>query len=269
MKFKFKLGFIGYGNMAQAISKGIIGSKLLKEEEIAIFDTNVDVLENMRLQNFNIMKSNTELVKCCEYIFFAVKPQMYNDVADEIKDCYNGNKIVSILAGTTIAQFKKKFGDNCQIARAMPNTPALVGKGMTGVDISLLNIESKKFVTELFISIGEVIEIDESQINDIIAISGSGPAYVYLFIKGMYENAIAHGFTPETAKKLVVNTVQGSAEMFKQSNDDIDTLVARVCSKGGTTIEAVKTFKNGGLADLIDKAIKDCYDRAVELSEGK
>ena len=269
MKNKLKLGFIGYGNMAQAISQGIVGSKLLKESDIAIFDTNQEVLEKMAKEGYNVAKSNIELVQNCEYIFFAVKPQMFEVVAGEIKEYYDNNKIISILAGTTISKFKEYFGETCQIARAMPNTPALVGRGMTGVDVSLLEDEGKQFVLQLFASIGEVIEINENQINDIIAISGSGPAYVYLFIKGMYENALAHGFTADTAKTLVVNTVQGTAEMFKQSNEGIDTLVDRVCSKGGTTIEAVKTFNNGGLGDLIDKAIKDCYDRAVELSEGK
>ena len=269
MEFKYKLGFIGYGNMAQAISQGIVGSNLLKSEEMAIFDPNNEVMAKMKGKGYNIANDNIEIVENCEYVFFAVKPQMFEVVAKEIKSAYKGNKLISILAGTTITEFKEVFGEECQITRAMPNTPALVGRGITGVDVSLLDDIAKAFVLKLFGSIGEVIEIKENRINDIIAISGSGPAYVYLFIKGMYENALAHGFSAEIAKKLVVGTVQGSAEMFKQSSENIDTLVERVCSKGGTTIEAVKTFQREGLGNLIDKAIKDCYDRAVELSDNK
>ncbi|MEG1520784.1 MAG: pyrroline-5-carboxylate reductase dimerization domain-containing protein, partial [Clostridia bacterium] len=158
---------------------------------------------------------------------------------------------------------------NVAIARAMPNTPALIKCGMTGVDASRLEKNDAEFVLKLFNCVGDVIEIAEEQINDVIAISGSGPAYAYLFIKGMVEKALKFGFDDKTAKKLVLQTVIGSAKMFENSTENIDILIDRVCSRGGTTIEAVKVFQNDGLIELIDKAIQACYDRAVELSEDK
>lgn len=269
MNFKYKLGFIGFGNMAMAIAGGVLQSGLLSQNEIMVFDLNENAIENAKNQNLNIAKSNSELVKNCEYIFFAVKPQVFEVVAKEIStEVTCENKLVSILAGTTISSFQKYF-NNVAVARAMPNTPALVKCGMTGVDVHLLEKEDAKFVLNLFQSVGEVIEVEEKDINNIIAISGSGPAYVYLFIKGMFEKAIKLGFSDDISKKLVINTVIGSAKMYESATENIDVLIDRVCSRGGTTIEAVKVFNDDGLIEMIDKAITACFNRAVELSGEK
>ncbi|MEG2117025.1 MAG: pyrroline-5-carboxylate reductase [Clostridia bacterium] len=269
MNFKFKLGFIGFGNMATAILSGVLQSGILSNDEIAIYDRNEIAVENAKKRNVFIANSNADLVKSCEFVFFAVKPQAFDDVAKEIGESFSSdNKIISIIAGTKISKFQKYF-KNVAIARAMPNTPALIKCGMTGVDASMLAKCDADFVLKLFNCVGDVIEIAEEQINDVIAISGSGPAYAYLFIKGMVEKALKLGFDDKTAKKLVLQTVIGSAKMFENSTENIDVLIDRVCSRGGTTIEAVKVFQNDGLIELIDKAIQACYDRAVKLSEDK
>ncbi len=266
MNFKFKLGFIGFGNMANAILSGLLKKECVNKSEIAFCDLSSEAIEKGVNLGINYIQTATELAESCEYVFFAVKPQVFDSVACEISKKVNEINIISIMAGITIEKMKGYF-PNSKIARAMPNTPALVGMGVTGVDSSQYDCVGEAFIVKVFESVGKVIKIKEENINEVIAVSGSGPAYAYQFIKGMYEKALKLGFDEMTAKNLVTSTISGACEMFSSSDISIDKLTSNVCSKGGTTIEAVKVFENEGLVGMIDRAMQACYDRAVELSK--
>lgn len=268
MNFKNKLGIIGYGNMASAILEGISLSKYISMSEIVVYDHNEYKCNEAMQLGVNIAKNAIEVIKSCKYVLLAIKPQGFSSLATEIAPYTNNNIVISILAGTTRKTIKQGLTIN-KVARAMPNTPAFIQMGVTGVDCEGLNNLESKFVKQIFLCIGEIVEIDEGKINNIIAISGSGPAYVYEFIKGMVEKAKKIGFSEEESKKLVVSTILGTTSLYLKSDEKIDSLCKKVCSKGGTTIEAVKVFESEGIVQIIDKAIQACYDRAKELSEGK
>lgn len=267
MKFKHKLGIIGFGNMASAIVNGVVSSNTIPTIEIAVTDRNDYKIERAREFKVATYKSPKEIVQNCEYILFAIKPQGLDDLAKDISCVMSSdNKIISILAGSTISKFHTLF-PNIKVLRVMPNTPALVSLGMSALSTDDSTEDMINFGKKIFESVGEVILIKENQINNVIAVSGSGPAYVYEFMSAMYNKAISLNFDEETAKKLVFQTVKGSAEMFKQSNESLKDLCDKVCSKGGTTIEAVKYFRNSDFEKTIDCAMQACLDRATELSK--
>lgn len=266
MNFLYKLGVIGYGNMASAIIEGAIGSKTLDADNIAVFDKDRNKCEIASYLGVYVADNLTELAASSEILLFAVKPQAFNDVCSEIKDKIKGKKIISILAGTTISKYKDALGD-VAVVRVMPNTPALVGESVSAITLDEKDEELLNFTKELFSSVGKVLLVPESQINGITAISGSGPAYVYEFMSALFNKAITLGFAPEQAKVLVYQTVKGAATIYEQSEEELPELCAKVCSKGGTTIEAVNVFRKDGLEIIVDKAVQACFNRAEELSK--
>ena len=266
MNFLYKLGVIGYGNMASTIIEGAINSKTLDPENIAVFDKNINKCQNASDLGVYVADNLTELATNSEILLFAVKPQAFEEVRKEIDGKIKGKKIISILAGTTISKYKQAYGD-VSVVRVMPNTPALVGESVSAITVDTNDTELLSFTNELFLSVGKVLLVSESQINGITAISGSGPAYVYEFMSALFNKAITLGFTPEQAKVLVFQTVKGAAKMFENSEEELSELCAKVCSKGGTTIEAVNVFRKDGLESLVDKAVQACFNRAEELSK--
>lgn len=270
MNFKCKLGFIGFGNMAEAIYNGIKDAKLLSLNQIMIFDTNEEKLTAAKNAGINIALSNTDIMQNCEYVIFAVKPQHAYQVFSTIKG-YN-NVVISIMAGIKKQKIKDCLPD-CLIVRCMPNTPALIKKGMTVIDCSDLednndtHMKDKKFILSIFSSIGETAELFEDLMDAVTSISGSGPAYAYLFIDAMIKAGVERGLNYEVSKKLTLETLIGSTEMVKKSDKPLENLIDAVCSKGGTTIEAVKVFKNNDFENIVSDAVKACYDKSVELSK--
>ena len=266
MKNKYKLGIIGAGNMATAILNGILNNKILDPSEIIISDIDENKLNEIAKKGVSTSTNNIALSFECEYLLFAVKPQSSEEILKSISNVSLCKKVISIMAGVTIKKLKSFLGD-ISYARIMPNTPALVSQGMSVVSFS--EGYHDQFVLDIFNGIGKVIELDESLINSVTALSGSGPAYVYMFIKALIEGGIKVGLDADVAKTLAIQTVIGSAEMVKQSPLDIDTLINNVCSKGGTTIQAVDSFKEDNLEGIIIKGMEKCKARADELGAEK
>ena len=265
MKKKFKLGVIGAGFMATSIIKGAIKSKAVLSDEILVSDINDTSLMNIEKLNITTTKDNVYLANNSEFVLFAIKPQVLNTVLEEIKDC-SCEKFVSIMAGVKKEKIKSII-NNSQVVRCMPNTPCSIGKGVVGVDISdIINEQDKLFIMSLLNSFAKVVCLDEDKMHAVTGVSGSAPAYFYLFAKGLIQAGVKNGLTEEQAKIFVVNTMIGAGEMVNSNPDKtLDELINAVCSKGGTTIEAVKVYNENNLEDISLKAVNACVKRSKEL----
>ncbi len=264
-----KIGFIGAGNMATAIIGGLLGNKLKSAEDILVFDLDEAKLSDMAEKGIASTATGSELVKRSDIIVLAVKPQNYDEVLSEIKIAADENKIfVTIAAGISIEYVRKGLEKNCPAVRVMPNTPLLLGKGATAMCRSE-NIKDEDFdeVYNMFALSGEVAILPEEQMNAVIAVNGSSPAYVYLFAKSMVDYAVSVGIDRDTALRLVCKTFEGSAEMLRSGNAAPEELIQRVCSKGGTTIEAMNVLNERNVPQAIIDAMAACTRRAGELSK--
>ena len=262
MEYRYKLGFLGAGNMAKAIANGIIKSNILKADEVVMSDPFV----TGNVAGIKVINDNKVIFNDCEYVLLAVKPQIFYQIVDELKETKVKNGI-SIMAGVKMAKIKNIL-PNAQVIRIMPNLPASVGAGMAGIakdnDASK---DANEFTKAIFESVGKAIFVNESDLDAVTAISGSGPAYVYYFIQSMIKGGIKNGLSEEEAKELTLQTFVGAVEMVKHSNDDLDTMIDRVCSKGGTTIQAIDTFRSYDLDAKIIEGIDKCRIRSEELSK--
>ncbi len=265
MKKKFKLGVIGAGFMSTAIVNGVIAAKNISAKDIIVSDTNVDALSRAKGNGVNVTGDNAYLVNNAEYVLFAVKPQSLSVVLEQIKDA-KCEKFISIMAGVKKAKIKKYF-PSAKVCRCMPNTPCAIGSGAIGADISdYTDADDVEFIKNLFSPLATVVFVTEDKLNAVTGISGSAPAYFYLFVQGIIDAGIKRGLTNEEATSLAVSTMIGSGFMMLKNKDkSIEELITAVCSKGGTTIEAVNVFKECGLDKITDKAVDACVKRSAEL----
>ncbi len=265
MKKKFKFGVIGAGFMSSAIINGVIASKKLLPEQIIVSDINQESLEKMSKLGVNVTLDNKHLANSCEFLLFAVKPQSLNQVLTSIKDC-DCKKFISIMAGVKRKRIKDFFDSVC-VARCMPNTPCAVGCGAVGIDLSDFSDKNDiEFIKSLFSSFADVAIVDENKMNAVTGVSGSSPAYFYLFLQGIIEAGIENGLNYEEAKTLATNTMIGAGKMVQLNTDkSLDELITAVCSKGGTTIEAINVYKENNLSEITKKAVEACVRRSAEL----
>ena len=265
MKKSFKLGVIGAGFMSLAIINGLVSSKFLNSNEIIVSDKNSESLDKIAKLGVKTSLSNLELVNNAEFTLFAVKPQSLDAVLEEIKGA-NCNKFISIMAGIKKDRIRKTFSSS-SIARCMPNTPCSISSGAVGLDLTDFTCEQDKaFIKGIFGVISQVVLVDENLLNAVTGVSGSSPAYFYLFLKGIIDAGVKQGLTEEQAKLLATNTMIGAGKMVLMNSDkSLDELINAVCSKGGTTIEAIKVYQDGGLTNLTTKAVCACVKRAEEL----
>lgn len=264
MDKKFTLGIIGAGNMASAIVGGILKAGIIPANNIIISDQDDEKLEQKKALGLNVTKDNEYIFENSENLLFAVKPQSFDDAVKDIKDKCQADNVISIMAGVSIKKLQDTFGKSRHYSRIMPNTPALVTKGMAAVSFS--KGFRSELVLDIFRSLGEVTELDEKYFDAVTSLSGSGPAYVYMFIKALIEGGKDGGLDDETSKQLALQTVLGAVEMVKTSPLPIDTLIQNVCSKGGTTIEAVNYYRENNLEGIVREGMKKCKKRSEELS---
>jgi len=269
MKKNYKLGVIGGGFMAQSIIDGILNgfSNKIKPKNIMVSDLSEEILKKFSDKKIKTTKTNSDIVGFADFVLFAVKPQSLNSVIDELK-LNKPKKIITIMAGITKKRLKSAFGEDAKVARCMPNTPCSIGSGVVAIDLSDFDDEEKEFITSLFDSIAEIVLLNENKMNAVTGISGSGPAYVYLFIDSLIEAGKKQGLTNEESKTLAINTVYGGAEMLIENPDkNIKDLIKAVCSKGGTTIEAMNKFEENNFYDIVNQSVEACVNRAEELSK--
>lgn len=264
-----RIGFIGAGNMATAIVNGILKNHAKAAEFISVFDLDSQKLALMAEKGVDTVSSCAELAAKSDIIVLAVKPQNYEEVLNDIKNDVSAEKvIVTIAAGISIDYIRRGLGINCPAVRVMPNTPLLLGKGASAICRSE-NISDEDFqeVYNMFALSGEAVILPESQMNAVIAVNGSSPAYVYLFAKSMVDYAVSVGIDPQVALSLICKTFEGSAEMLRSSGDSPEVLIDKVSSKGGTTIEAMKVLNDRKVPEAIFDAMAACTKRAEELGK--
>ena len=263
-----KLGFIGTGNMASAIMGGIIGKKMISAEEII----GADLLESGREKGkeqfgIQVTEKNQEVVETAEVIILSVKPQFYEEVNNQIKDCVKKEQIIITIApGKTLAWLAEKFGKEVKIVRTMPNTPALVGEGMTAMcPNEYMEKEEIEYVKQLLESFGRVEVVPERLMDVVVSVSGSSPAYVFMMIEAMADAAVSGGMPRAQAYQFAAQAVYGSAKMVLETGKHPGELKDMVCSPAGTTIEAVRTLEEMGFRSSIIEAMKVCEEVSRNL----
>lgn len=262
------IGFIGMGNMGFALAKGLLSEY---DPEDIMFSCRTEEKKKSVSSSIGIVAAanNTELIHASSIIVLAVKPQMYDEIFDEIREAVRDDMIfISLAPGITISYIENALQGKPRVVRAMPNTPALIGHGVTGVayDEKRFSPDEIKVIEQIFSSVGTFTKVDEDQISAVVCASGSSPAYVYMFIDELAKACEAKGLDYEDAKKMAAGAVVGAGMMVLRSNEAPDTLKERVCSKGGTTIEGVRKLEEMGFSEAISAATDACFKRAVEMT---
>lgn len=263
------VGFIGSGNMGTAIIKGISTSSLSDDINLFAYDKDrekVKLLEQYRVKSLG---SEKDIISECKYVFLAVKPQIMENVLEEISDSVNDDTVlVSIAAGITSDFIRSKTKPNVKTILVMPNTPLLLGEGASALaKAAYVTDDEFSLILKIFSSCGEISVISEDKMKEIIAVNGSSPAFIYLFAKGFIDYAINEGIDEDTAKKLFAKSLVGSAKMITDSGNTIEELIKMVSSPGGTTLAGLDELYKGNLTDIVISACKACTKRAYELSK--
>ena len=263
-----KIGFIGTGNMGSAMINGIVKSGMIKGEDIFAFDVNLPKLNELKESTgINICKGNDEVINSSDIIFLAVKPDMIASVLRAAKNLFKNNHLlVSFAVGVPILKYKEILGEDSKIIRTMPNTPLMVGEGMTLISHSH-NVEQNELdeIKSLFDCCGKSEIIPEKFMSEVTAVTGSSPAYVYMFIEAMADAAVLSGIPRDLSYKLAAQAVLGSAKMVLESGKHPGELKDMVCSPAGTTIEAVAALEKNGFRFAVIDAMNACTKRAKDI----
>lgn len=264
-----KIGFIGAGNMGGAILGGILNSKMIDNNHIiasAKSDRTIEKIKND--YNVNVTKDSKEVVEFSDLIVIGVKPEIYDDILEEVKDLINDKIIITIAAGKTIEAMEKIIGDDKKIVRTMPNTPSLVGEGMTSLSPNKnISEEELSFVKSIFDSLGKSEVVKEDLIHAVIGASGSSTAYAFMFIEAIADGAVRAGMARDKAYTFAAQGVLGAAKMVLDTGKHPGELKDMVCSPGGTTIEAVKVLEEEKFRGAVLKAIDSCVKKSIEMSK--
>ena len=267
-----KIGFIGTGNMGSSIIKGILSSKFEKSENINIFDLDKEKVNNLvKEYGVNAVNSEKELAENCNIIILSVKPHIIPTVLKNLSGSVKKDTIIlTIAAGISISVIENALGEDKKVVRTMPNTPAQVLSGMTAVTFNK-NIENseKEIIFKLLNSFGKSVEIEEKLMHAYTGISGSLPAYVYMFMEALADGGVLCGMPRNKAYEIVAQTVAGSAKMLLETGKHPGQLKDEVCSPAGTTIEAVRVLENGNFRGNVIEAVAACTEKSKEMAGEK
>lgn len=262
-----RVGFIGAGNIASAILSGMKTGGM-DMENISVFSViqkEVDALK----QDLGIRpaSSNREVLQHSKYIFMAIRPEHYRPVMEEVGDLITPEHVfISPTPGYTIGEFQQNFGQNIRVIRIMPNTPAMVAQGMTGVCIPESGFQEteRDEILQILNSFGRTLQLPEEQIDMIVSVCGSSPAYIYMMIEAMGDAAAAIGLTRRQAYYLAAQAMIGAATMVRDTGLHPGELKDRVCSPGGTTIQAVRVLEEKGFRSSLIEAMLKCHYAAED-----
>lgn len=260
-----KIGFIGCGNMASAMLNGILKCGEFAREEL-IASAKSDKTREKIEKEFGINKAETnrQVVDFADVIFLAVKPQFLEGVLEEIRGSVRPEQIfISIAPGKTLQWLKERLGENTKIVRTMPNTPAMVGEGMTALCVNeLVTEEETALAVKLCDSFGKTEVVSEHLMDAVVGVSGSSPAYVFMFLEAMADAAVADGMPRNQAYKFAAQSVLGSAKLMLETGKHPGELKDMVCSPGGTTIQAVRVLEEKGFRSAVIEAQTECVKKA-------
>ena len=273
---KLRICFLGTGSMGSAVLKGLLASGF---ESKLISATTQSELSAKNLRSLGVSAlslesspdANVLLSSDAQVVVLGVKPYKIADVLSEIRDELPGDAVViSMAAGIELATMAEKLPDHKNLIRTMPNTPALVGKGVTGVaPAATASASALETAMDLFQTVGEAVQLEEKQINSLSAISGSGPAWLMFIVEKWEEVALSRGFTKEQAAVMVRSTLIGSAELLAQTGEEPAILRKNVTSPGGTTEKIIATLEEANLTKLFDQALQAAVNRADEIARSK
>lgn len=259
------IGFIGAGNMGSAIIGGIVTNKIAAPSDMIVADKNSEGLA-LTAEKYGVYTTtdNKEIARKSSMLFLCVKPNVIYSVINEIKDSINDNTIiVSIAAGQSMKKITSAFGKDIKLVRVMPNTPALVGEGMAAcVQGENVSDDEMSKVLDIFNSFGKAEKVSENMMDAVTAVSGSAPAYVFMFIEAMADAAVQGGMPRSQAYTFAAQSVLGSAKMVLDTGKHPGELKDMVCSPAGTTIDAVAVLEEKGMRSAVIKAMEACIDKS-------
>ncbi|MBQ6807425.1 MAG: pyrroline-5-carboxylate reductase [Lachnospiraceae bacterium] len=263
-----KIGFIGLGNMASAMIGGMLQKEIVKPKDITGSDASAAMREKAaEVYGILTKESNEEVVAEAEVLILAVKPQFLGDVIDGIRDVIKPETlIISIAAGKTITWLENSFGKEIKLVRCMPNTPALVGEGCTGVCVNAqVSEEEKAFSVKLMESFGKASVVTENLMDAVVAVSGSSPAYVFMFIEAMADAAVDAGMPRAQAYEFAAQAVYGSAKLVLETGKHPGELKDMVCSPAGTTIAGVRVLEEKGFRGTVMDGLAACVEKSKNM----
>lgn len=266
---EYQLGVIGGGNMAEAILRGVLAAGVLKRDAVVVSEPKAERREMLARELRVACVDDNPAAAACPFVLLAVKPQVMNDALAGIAGVVRADAVViSIAAGVATARIDQRLGGRGRIVRAMPNTPMLVGAGMTAVapgpratDADLV------WADALFAACGRVVRVTEPMIDAVTAVSGSGPAYFFYLIEAMIAAGAAEGLSPDVAAQLAIQTCAGAAKLLAETGEKPEVLRARVTSPGGTTQRAIETMDAAGVKARLVDAVRAAAARSRELGK--
>ena len=269
MSERRRMGFIGGGNMARALI-GVLIRAGYDPKQISVSDALAPARDALA-HDFSIttLVDNRQLAAECDLLVLAVKPQAARPVIEDISAVFQAGHqtVVSIMAGIRATTIERWLGGQCAVVRAMPNTPALIGSGATGVFANTrVDPQGRQLASELFEAVGIIRWVDEERdLDSVTALSGSGPAYFFYLAELLERAAVSQGLDPESARALCVQTAIGAAQMLRDSGESAAALRGRVTSPGGTTHAAIETFRANGIEGIVELALEAARARSAEL----
>ena len=265
------VGFIGGGNMGEALIKGLLGASLVPASAIHATDVRLERLKELdRLYGIQVSSSNADLVRHSDIVILAVKPQIMDTVLKEIAPAVTRKKLlISIAAGVSTAKIRTVLHKDARLIRVMPNTPALVLEGVTAI-AKADNLEPDDLDTagEIFSAVGRVVVLDETLMDAVTGLSGSGPAYVAVVIESLADGGVRMGLDRITAMTLATQTVLGAAKLLLETGLHPGALKDMVSSPGGTSIAGIAALEEGGIRTTFIKAVEKATERSRELGQG-
>ena len=265
---EFTLGLIGAGNMAGAILHGILSQKILPADRIYLSNRHEEKLRPWAAQGIHTTTDNCVVAEKAELLILAVKPQMLKDVLPEIRSLTSGKCIISIAAGISSAYLKQELPGSHAVL-VMPNTPLLLGKGATAIARKADDVPQEEYdaVVRIFSAAGTVAFVNEEQLNAVIPVNGSSPAFFFRMAEAMVQEAERRGIDRETALTLIARTMEGASAMLLESGKTPEELTRQVCSPGGTTLAALTAWDDFKFEDMMTESFDRCIRRAEELGQ--
>lgn len=265
-----KIGFIGAGNMAEALIKGVITKRIIDPKNIRASDVVTQRLNYIReTYGIRTMQDNIKLVSESDMVVLAVKPGDVYPVLDQIKGHLNSKKLlISIAAGIRLTSIEKRLKKGSRVIRVMPNTPALIMEGASALSKGTFAIDRDlECAKALFNAVGEAAIVKEQMMDAVTGLSGSGPAYVFMIIEALSDAGVKMGLSRELSEFLTLQTIIGAAKLVKESGEHPGRLKDRVASPGGTTIAGIHILEKGGLRGILMDAVEAATKRSQELGE--
>jgi pyrroline-5-carboxylate reductase len=266
-----RIGFLGGGNMGEALIRGLTKTGLVPAEHVLVADVLADRLEELRrLYGVLVAADNVTVVRRADVVILAVKPQILREVLEEIAPATPGKLLVSVAAGVATGEIRRHVPPGTRLIRVMPNTPALVLEGATAIARAAgLADGDLDTARQIFEAVGRAVVLDEEMMDAVTGLSGSGPAYIALIVEALADGGVRVGLDRKTAMTLAMQTVLGAARLLLDTGMHPGQLKDMVSSPGGTTIAGIHTLEAGGLRRTLIDAVERATQRSRELGEGR